>query len=217
MTINHHLDPATIVAFVAGTLGEALSVVAASHAAWCSTCRQAVRDAEALGGEIFADINHTPVSEDCRATTLSRIDSATVHRFPKPPAQRSEVPMPLARLLDGKKLADLKWKTKVPGVAIYELPVAKPTKGKLLLMRIAPGKAMPEHGHGGEEITMILSGAYTDGLGLFAAGDVADLDEDIEHKPVVEAGEPCICLVATEAPTRFKSWPARLIQPLVGI
>lgn len=217
MTIHHHLDSATVLAFTAGTLGEALNVAAAAHIDWCPACRQAAREAEALGGELFAGIDQTPVSEECRAATLNRIDGATLHRFPKPPARRSEVPAPLARLLDGKKLADLKWKTRAPGVAMYDLPISKPLKGKLLLMRIAAGKAMPEHGHGGEEITLILSGAYTDRLGRFAAGDVADLDEDVEHKPVVEPEEPCICLVATEAPTRFKSWPARLIQPLVGI
>ena len=47
--------------------------------------------------------------------------------------------------------------------------------------------------------------------------DVADLDEDIEHRPVVEQDGDCICLVATERPTRFKSFAARLMQPFVGI
>jgi putative transcriptional regulator len=120
-------------------------------------------------------------------------------------------------LLGGQPLDSIKWKSKAPGLAIYDLPVSPASRGKLFLMRIAAGKAMPEHGHGGEELTLILSGAYNDSLGRFAAGDIADLDQDFEHQPVVEADEACICLVATEAPTRFKSWPARLLQPLIGI
>jgi putative transcriptional regulator len=40
---------------------------------------------------------------------------------------------------------------------------------------------------------------------------------DVEHQPVVEQDGDCICLVATERPTRFKSLAARLIQPFVGI
>ena len=76
---------------------------------------------------------------------------------------------------------------------------------------------MPEYGHGGEEITLILSAAENDKFGRYAQGDVADLDESIEHQPVVETGAACICLVATEAPTRFKSGPALLLQPLIGI
>jgi putative transcriptional regulator len=76
---------------------------------------------------------------------------------------------------------------------------------------------MPEHGHGGEELTLVLEGAYSDKLGRFAAGDIADLGDDVEHQPVVDQDRACICLVATEAPTRFRSWPARILQPLIGI
>ena len=217
MTINHHLDPATIMAHTAGTLDEALSVVVASHISWCPSCREASRQAALMGGEILGGLADTAVSEDCRSRTLGMLDTATLHRFPKSPAARSEVPEPLGRLLAGQSLSDLKWKNKAPGLALFDLPVSAAARGKLFLMRIAAGKAMPEHGHGGEEITLILSGAYNDSLGRFASGDVADLDEDFEHQPVVETGTACICLVATEAPTRFKSWPARLLQPLIGI
>lgn len=100
---------------------------------------------------------------------------------------------------------------------MIDLPVVRHDRGKLVLMRIAPGRALPEHGHGGEELTLILAGSYTDRFGRFATGDVADLDEDAEHKPVVDDSGPCTCLVATEAPTRFRSISARILQPLIGI
>ena len=217
MKIDHHLDPATLVAHAAGTLDEAFDVVATSHIAWCPDCREAVRQASLLGGEMLGSLEGTDVSEQCRSRTLSMLDTATLHRFPKSPPSRGEVPEPLGRLLGGKLLADLAWKRKAPGLALFDLPLTQALSSKLFLMRIASGTAMPEHGHGGEEITLILSGAYNDKFGRYARGDVADLDENIEHQPVVETGAPCICLVATEAPTRFKSWPARLLQPLIGI
>lgn len=217
MTIHHHLDAATIIAYAAGSLGEALSMVAASHVAWCPECRKAVREAEELGGEILSGLEDTEVSESCRARVMGMLDRATLHRFPRPPAPKSNVPSPLSKLLSGQDLAGLKWKTKAPGVAMYDLPLSPAAKGKLYLLRIAPGKAMPEHSHGGEEITLIISGAYTDSMGRFAQGDVADLDESTVHTPRVEPDAPCYCLVATEAPTRFKSWPARLLQPFIGI
>jgi putative transcriptional regulator len=217
VTITHHLDPATILAYTAGTLSEALSIVAASHIAWCGECRKAVRAAETVGGEMIASMEEVDVSDACREATLARLEQATVHRFPRTKLVHKEAPAPLDRLLGGKTLTELAWKTKAPGVQMVELPLAHKDRGKLLLMRIAPGKSMPEHGHGGEEITMILSGAYNDKFGRFTAGDVADLDEHVDHKPIVEDGEACICLVATEAPTRFKSLPARLLQPLIGI
>jgi putative transcriptional regulator len=217
VNIQHHLDPATVMAYAAGTLGEALSVAAASHMAWCPACRAAAREAEQLGGEIVAGLDAAPVSNDCRARTLSNLDQATLHRFPRPPAPPKATPAPLERLLDGMPLDRLAWKRKGPGVEMFDLPLSRAARGKLVLMRIAAGKSVPDHGHGGEEITLILSGAYSDRFGHYAVGDVADLDEDAEHKPMVDATGPCICLVATEAPTRFKSWPARLLQPIIGI
>jgi putative transcriptional regulator len=217
VNIHHHLDPATVLAYAAGTLGEALSVVAASHMAWCPDCRAMARDAERLGGEIVAGLGETPVSDDCRARTLRHLDQGTLHRFPKQPASARQTPQPLDKLLDGKTLEALAWKSKGPGVEMFDLPLSKAARGRLVLMRIAAGRAVPEHGHGGEEITLILSGAYSDRFGHFGEGDVADLDDEVEHRPVVDATGPCICMVATEAPTRFKSWPARLLQPLIGI
>jgi putative transcriptional regulator len=217
LNIDHHLDAATIVAHAAGTLDEAFNVVVASHIAWCPTCREAARHSALLGGEILGSLEGTSVSVNCRSKTLSMLDTATLHRFPKSPPSRSEVPDPLGRLLGGVALADLKWKRRAPGLALYDLPLSETSNARLFLMRIAPGSAMPEHGHGGEEITLILSGAYNDKFGRYAQGDVADLDESIEHQPIVETGLACICLVATEAPTRFKSWPARLLQPMIGI
>jgi putative transcriptional regulator len=217
VNIHHHLDHATVLAYAAGTLGEALSVVAASHITWCPACHAAVRHAESVGGELMLELDETAVSADCKARTLSLLDRATLYRFPARVATPGEVPTPLSKVLGGVSLRDLPWKRKAPGVALHHVPLLSRDGGKLVLMRIAPGKAMPEHGHGGEELTLVLSGAYRDEIGRFGPGDVADLDEEIEHQPVVEDGADCYCAVAIEAPTRFKSLPARLMQPFIGI
>ncbi|MCX7347180.1 MAG: ChrR family anti-sigma-E factor [Alphaproteobacteria bacterium] len=217
MTPAHHLDHSTILAYAAGTLDEAIGLVVASHLAWCPQCRTAVRAAEALGGGLLDQLPAAAVSENCRARTMAMLQGASLHRFPAPAVADAAVPGPLARLLSVANLDDLPWKKKAPGVAMYDFKLSPTAKGQVKLLRIGPGRAVPEHGHGGEEVTLILGGAYRDHIGRFGRGDVADLDEDIEHKPVAEAGEDCICLVAIERPTRFKSIAARLMQPLVGI
>jgi putative transcriptional regulator len=213
---NHHLDYSTILAYAAGTLNEAFTVVAASHIALCQTCREAVRAAEAFGGELLEGMPDSAVSADCRDRTLAALEQATLHRLPVP-APRTELPAPLARLIQAGSFDDIAWKKKAPGVAMLDVKLPATAKGQLKLLRIGAGRAMPEHGHGGEEITLVLKGAYRDHMGRFAQGDVADLDVDVEHQPVVEQDGDCICLVATERPTRFKSLAARLIQPFVGI
>lgn len=212
----HHLDDSTVLSFAAGTLDDAFSVVAEAHLSMCPACRAAVREAEALGGEVLDALEEGSVSDACRAKTIAALDQATLYRLPVAPP-RSDLPPALVRLLDISSFEDIAWKKKAPGVAMCDVKLPSYAKGKLKLLRIGAGRAMPEHGHGGEEITLVLKGAYHDHMGVFARGDVADLDEDIEHQPVVGPGEDCICLVATEKPTRFKSLAARLMQPFVGI
>jgi putative transcriptional regulator len=111
----------------------------------------------------------------------------------------------------------VKWQLIGPGMWQRRLPVSRGAAASLRLLRIGAGRKMPEHGHGGHEMTLILRGAYEDSLGHFGPGDVADLDVDIEHQPEVVSDEDCICLVSTEAPTRFKGFVSRLMQPFVGL
>ncbi|MEO6607901.1 MAG: ChrR family anti-sigma-E factor [Aestuariivirga sp.] len=215
MNLSHHLDDATLLALASGTIAHAHGIVAASHVAMCPVCAKALRKAEAIGGGLLADGGLEPVSDMARAATLASLDGVA-------PAQRklkvkSDLPAALEHALGGVSLDQIKWKKKAPGVALFDVPMPKGSTSMLKLLSIGPGRAMPEHGHGGEELTMVLKGSYTDHMGTFGPGDVADLDDTVEHTPVADAGETCICLVAVEAPTRFKSVWARLFQPFVGI
>ncbi len=217
MNISHHLDDATVVAYAAGTLGEAHRVVVAAHVVMCATCRSAVRAAEAVGGSILLDQDGDAVSDACRAATLASLDGVARTAPVKLRGLVSDVPLPLCNLLGGKSLNELKWKVRAPGVAKYEIPMSPGSRTRLQLLRLGSGRKMPDHGHGGEELTLILKGSYSDHTGRYLPGDVADLDEDTEHQPVIDSDEDCICLIATEAPTKFKSIWARLAQPFVGI
>ena len=76
------------------------------------------------------------------------------------------------------------------------------------LIKAAPGASVPEHTHGGSEITLVLRGALIDSTGRYAPGDVADVDEHIEHTPVADAEAGCICAIANEQPTRFREQTA---------
>ena len=216
-TITHHLDEATILAFAAGTLPEAHGFAAATHAAYCKHCRTAVREAEVLGGSLLLEEAGTVVTDNCRAATLAKLDVAVPSVKPAILNSAGEIPAVLCNLLNNTKLADLPWKKRAPGFAIFEVPLSMGGKTRLQLLRIGPGRSLPEHGHGGEELTVVLRGSYKDHTGRYTAGDVADLDEETEHQPTVDSDEDCICLVAIEAPTKFKGVLARLAQTFVGI
>ncbi len=215
MNLSHHLDDATLLALASGTIPHAHGIVAAAHVERCPTCARALRKAEAIGGGLLADGGAEPVSDMARAATMASLDGVVPQQ--RKPRRRTELPTALDQVLGGLSLDQINWKRKAPGVAIYDVPLPKGSSSALKLLSIGPGRAMPEHGHGGEELTLILKGSYTDHMGTFRAGDVADLDDTVEHTPIADAGETCICLVAVEAPTRFKSLWARMFQPFVGI
>ena len=217
MTITHHLEDATIVGLASGSLPSAFAVVAAAHAEMCPHCRKRLRAAQAVGGAFLDTVEPVPLSDSATHNLLERIGASAPRPEPAlPSAAETGLPSPVAAAL-GAPLDAVRWRRVGPGVKIHEVDMGADDDSRLLLMHIGAGRAVPEHGHGGNEITLILTGAYRDEIGLFGPGDVADLDEDIEHQPRVEPDADCLCVVAIEAPARFKSVFGRLFQPFVGI
>lgn len=101
------------------------------------------------------------------------------------------------------------------GVRQAILPTAKGATARLLF--IPAGQAVPDHGHRGTELTLVLRGAFRDATDRFGPGDLEIATEELEHTPVAEAGVDCICLAATDAPLRFSGLIPRLLQPLFRI
>lgn len=220
--VRHHLDNVTLLRYASGDLDEAFSVIVASHIAMCETCRHAARDAEAIGGNLLDELDQAELSPTTFDILMQKLeqDENSIKIDPQPVSgkghEAADVPIPLQRLI-GSTLENIPWKRVAPGIRRHMIEPDRTSRSSLYMLEIAAGKAVPEHGHGGVEMTLVLSGAYRDQLGLFGPGDIADLDEDVEHQPKVEPGTPCICLVATEKPTRFKGFFSRMLQPLVGI
>ncbi len=222
MRPQHHLDPATVVSYASGALSAEMSVLVATHLDVCAQCRRTVGRAEHVGGALMAQQQAVHMSGDSqqslRLAMLDKLDLAEPRRAPSEPmplaADPDRLPAPLHPYF-GPSYRALKWRWMGPGM--HYIRTIGPSGGTLLMLRIGPGKRMPVHGHGGSELTQILRGAYDDELGHFAAGDMADLDSDIEHQPVTSPGAPCICVAALDAPLRFPGWFARTLQPIFGI
>lgn len=221
MSVHHHLDDSTLLRYASGDLDEAFAVIVAAHLAMCPQCRRGLRAAEDVGGALLEEEASVELAAGAVERAMHRLESEAPA---KPswkdaltqPESSGDVPLPLRRYV-GASLDAVDWKRVAPGVRRRRIALDTPCGSSLYMLRIDAGKAMPEHGHGGAEMTLVLSGAYRDSLGVFGPGDIADLDEHVEHQPKVEPGAACVCLVATEAPTRFKGMITRLLQPLVGI
>ncbi|MDF2182798.1 ChrR family anti-sigma-E factor [Neptuniibacter sp. CAU 1671] len=217
MSINHHLDDATIFSYVAGALPQGMALVVACHLSMCDTCRSRLRAPEAVGGALLESLSPDRINDDALEQVLDRLDepdSTSVSSAAEVmPVQSSEVPQPLASLI-GNSLDDLEWKRMVPGICYIDLPSGP--QGVTKLLRVAPGGVVLPHTHRGNELTLLLRGSLSDEIGRFQRGDVSDLDDQVEHQPLADSREGCICLVATDAPIRFTTLLGRLVQPLTG-
>ena len=224
MNINHHLDDATLMSLSAGALPEALAWVAVAHLEQCEHCRARLNDMDMLGGALLERVDPAPLSEGLSERMAGYFNSDNVRSFPlkhtrsrKGDGQaRGELPASLRKLI-GSSLDDLNWHWLAPGIRHHLVEMPGDSRGTLRLLRIKAGMKIPEHGHAGSELTLILRGAYHDRFGRFGPGDVADLDEDVEHEPRVDPDSECICLVATEQMARFKGILSRVLQPLTGM
>jgi putative transcriptional regulator len=76
---------------------------------------------------------------------------------------------------------------------------------------------MPDHGHHGTEMTMVLQGAFHDDDEYFARGDVDLANADLHHTPVADIHEDCICLAVSDAPLRFDGLLPKIAQRFARI
>ncbi|MGP3698394.1 ChrR family anti-sigma-E factor [Rhodobacter sp. NSM] len=213
MTIRHHLSDALLTAYSAGSLPEAFSLVVATHLSLCDECRARSGALDAIGGHLLADTMPVAMSEGSLASVLSRLDNRI--EVPRP-ARRADprAPAPLAGYV-GARLEDVRWRSLGGGVRQAILPTGGEALARLLW--IPGGQSVPDHGHRGMELTLVLQGAFRDETDRFGPGDLEIADEELEHTPVAETGVDCICLAATDAPLRFNSLLPKLVQPFFRI
>ena len=218
MNINHHPDDATLLAYAAGTLAEGFTLVLAAHMEYCPRCRSNLAEAEALGGELLAELTPVDMSATSFHDIWEQIQSVTPEKPPEPPkkSKNDDLPAVLSPYVN-TSLNSIRWRSLVPGIRQYPLDGIHSGRGSTRLLSIAPGFTIPQHTHRGSEMALILKGAYADEIGHFKRGDLADLDETIYHQPVVDTEEPCICLMATDERIHFTGFFSRMLQPLVGI
>ena len=213
MTIRHHLSDQLLMAYSAGQLPEAFNLVAATHLSMCDECRAALGAFDAVGGAMVECADEAPVADASLEATLAMISL----QKPVADARAREsgiFPAPLADYVGGD-LNAVKWRKLGMGVRQAILPTEKGASVRLL--HIPAGQAMPDHGHRGMELTLVLQGAFSDGTGRYNRGDLDIETEKTQHTPVAEAGLACICLSATDAPLRFTGFIPRMLQPLFKI
>ncbi|KIC30138.1 ChrR family anti-sigma-E factor [Leisingera sp. ANG-M6] len=208
--ITHHIPAPMIAAYASGSLPHAFSMVVASHLSLCHDCQAALGAHQAVGGALLEEASCVAVSQDAKSNLMAQLDEPAA---PEPLYDAKGIyPGPVMQSLKGQPL---RWKTL--GMGVKQNILFEGQGGSARLLYIPAGQAVPDHSHNGLELTLVLQGSFSDETGRFGVGDVEIGDETLEHTPVADAGDPCICLAATDAPLRFKAFMPRLLQPLFRI
>ncbi|MDH4439634.1 MAG: ChrR family anti-sigma-E factor [Rhizobium sp.] len=221
--VHHHVSDELLLDYASGTLAEGWSIAVATHLALCPSCRDRLSFMEHAGGQLLEAVEVEGPSSETDSWQAMKGKLAAEKGKPAAKTTQARVtspgdavlPEPLRSYL-GADVDGLKWRAL--GRGAYHIPIKTgDTESQVRLLKIPAGKPVPEHSHGGRELTLVLKGAFTDGSTVFRRGDLEEADETLTHQPVATPDEDCICLAVTDAPLKFKSLIVRLVQPVLGI
>jgi putative transcriptional regulator len=216
MSIEHHPTDSLLAAFAAGTLDHGQHIAIATHLVSCPQCRTFVRSMEKVGGAVLTSLMPASMSYDALAKVEAQLDEPVLPAAADtaPTIPETEVPG-LPKFLRRYRFGNWKWIAPSVHLRPIILPYASGTR--VFLLKSGPGTKMLEHTHTGIEMTCVLSGAFSQDGGHYGPGDFDLGDETIDHLPVVETGQDCVCLVAMQGELRLNGLLGRIIQPFVRL
>jgi putative transcriptional regulator len=201
-----------LAAYGAGLLDAPRHALVASHLLLKPENRGFVRAVEGALAERLTHEDGGPVARrDARLSSIFADDTPA----PAPAAETGRdaiLPSPLRRFI-GKDLEALGWRFVIPGVR--EVKLGSYGSGDASLIHVRAGRRLPQHTHEGSELTLVLTGAFSDTQGRYARGDIAFADGAIDHSPRVDDDADCLCFAVTDAPLRLTGPVGRLIERFI--
>ena len=234
-----HLHPDTdwLTDYAAGTLDDAHALCVATHLEHCPVCRADVKNLASIGGAMLNALGttsvETPVVADADNKNVYQIDELLIEKTLKqldtetqttppdtgrlePTAESENVPLPAAfRKLAPNGLESLNWKSFGKNLHVADLDRID-DKREVALQKLEPGSAVAHHDHRGREITVVLTGSFSDSNGQYYPGDFIVKEPGEKHRPTASENTPCVCLSVTDAPVRFTGMLTRLLNPVIA-
>jgi len=217
MSVVNQTSEELLLRYAAGKLRPAPALVVASHLALSPSSRRLVAGLEAIGGGLLEREAPADLSPDLLERTLARLDAAPGRDSPSSAPSHDgldlgiTLPAPLGRRRIGP------WRWMGPGLRCARVEMADDPEHNVILLRGQAGVALPEHGHSGEELSLVLKGSFQDESGRYGVGDLTFEDQDSGHTPIVTPDGECICVLAIEGRMKFRSRIARMMQPFIGL
>ena len=216
---KHHPQPDLLFEYATGSLSEPYSILVATHLALCPECRDESMQYEVVGGALLENIESTKLDQSVRDSTFAQLDKSTTSNTDVAKNRATDkvdlrVPQPLRSYLNNT-LDDLNWKARGP---VDEFRFLSNNGGATSrLLKIKSGKAMPRHTHDGVELTLVLSGGFTDQGLHFSRGDVETTNATFDHAPIADDDEDCYCLTIHDKPLRLSGPFTRFLNPFIRL
>ena len=215
--VNRHPHPELLVEYTSGSLALAPTIAVTTHLRFCDDCDHAVESLKYIGGGVLEHSEAIPVSKNLLEKVLlgiSRNSGGPETESKKPEKAVDEIAHALPRYVQ-KLLPDgnLQWRFLSPSLRLATISVGE-DKYELALHRIKAGGKAPEHDHNGQEITVVLTGCFSDHGGIYKPGDFIVRDQGDIHRPFAAQNEECICLSVLAAPIKLTG-VKRLLNPFL--
>lgn len=216
--MSHHVPEHILLTYVAGSAPEAVALAVAGHLASCAQCRQRVDMLEDVGGLLLDELPGEALQEGSLDAVLARLDE-------EPPADPAPAPA-LPHFLEGLPIPGpvrhyletaSGWRTILPGIRAVEMPLS--LEGvPVNLMALKGGITIPEHGHSGIELNLVLTGGFdcTYDDAEYLPGDLCVRDPETDHTQHIHKGEDCVVLVVRGGQLLPRNLKGRIGQWLTG-
>ncbi|MEO1251319.1 MAG: cupin domain-containing protein [Pseudomonadota bacterium] len=218
---QYHPSEDLLAAYVSGAADEPTEALIAAHLTFCPECQEAASRHEEIAGALFERFDGAVAEtrSGANAITQCAIDSVSADHKGAPPGSLSEIaPRPLADYIFARAgAADLdamKWTFYGPGIKRAIL-VGSRDGALVRLVKARPGAKFPDHHHGSDELTLVLTGAYRDHTGRYGVGDVQCAEASLSHQPVIEDEGVCYAFVVSEKPAIPKGLTAKIVQRVI--
>ena len=212
--ITNHPETELLLEYSAGSLPLAPSIAVTTHLQFCSSCNATAEALKDIGGDLLESHDSVEVSASLLDRVLDKVGEPENRTIYREVGCKDKISRLLPRYVRSLLPDSLRWRNLSSSLKVAPISVGE-TNHELALHKISAGGRAPDHGHNGQEITVVLKGSFSDDGGVYQTGDFLIKEPGDSHRPIAAQNEDCICLSVLAAPIKLKGLK-RVFNPFLS-